>query len=171
MFQIEFKDCGIIGIAILRWPHAIPSLSSRRMFPHSSSQTLLYSPIVESFGVGIIAPTIPKKMPSAAKTDASSKKKASEKSSTPKKLMPKLTKMSLTDLPLEILEKIFVQLDSFRWITLFGQQKSSENNLKICRRNRYFYVSTILDFINLPTLPTLATRKMHFEIFFLRTCS
>lgn len=84
------------------------------MFPHSSSQTLLYSPIVESFGVGIIAPTIPKKMPSAAKTDASSKKKASEKSSTPKKLMPKLTKMSLTDLPLEILEKIFVQLDSFR---------------------------------------------------------
>ena len=88
------------------------------MFPHNQHHTLLYSSAVESFGVCTVQPT-PKKTTPTLKTDAATKKKATMATATKKKSTTATTTagkrlLTLTDLPFEMLEKIFSFLDSFR---------------------------------------------------------
>ena len=85
------------------------------MFPHNQQHTLLYSSAVESFGVCTVQPT-PKKTTPTLKTDAATKKKATMATATKKKSTTTAGKrlLTLTDLPFEMLEKIFSFLDSFR---------------------------------------------------------
>ena len=96
------------------------------MFPHNSKHTLLFSSAVESFGVCAIQPT-PKKVTttsSSSKVDAAAKKKATSVLTPTKKKSTvssgQKRSLTLTDLPFEMLEKIFHFLDSFRWLkTIF----------------------------------------------------
>ena len=91
------------------------------MFPHNQQHTLLYSSAVESFGVCTVQPT-PKKTTPTLKTDAATKKKTTMATATKKKSTTTTTAtttagkrlLTLTDLPFEMLEKIFSFLDSFR---------------------------------------------------------
>ena len=91
------------------------------MFPHNQHHTLLYSSAVESFGVCTVQPT-PKKTTPTLKTYAATKKKATMATATKKKSTTATTAtttagkrlLTLTDLPFEMLEKIFSFLDSFR---------------------------------------------------------
>ena len=88
------------------------------MFPHNQHHTLLYSSAVESFGVCTVQPT-PKKTTPTLKTYAATKKKATMATATKKKSTTATTTagkrlLTLTDLPFEMLEKIFSFLDSFR---------------------------------------------------------
>ena len=90
------------------------------MFPHNLNTRLVYSPVVESYGVTSrreysAAPkkSIPKKPESST-----GKKSVPKKPESPAKknisVVQKKSKMVLTDLPSEMLEKIFKMLDSFR---------------------------------------------------------
>ncbi len=94
------------------------SLSSRRMSPHNSQNTLIYSSAVESFGIAssVQSQTSQKKSGSNKLEGPVKKKSVPNKTDSPsKKKSTNSGKMVLTELPFEMLEKIFKLLDSFRF--------------------------------------------------------
>ena len=97
----------------------VRSLSSRRMSPHNSQSTLIYSSAVESFGItssSVQSQTSQKKSGSNKLEGPVKKKSVPNKTDSPsKKKSTNSGKMVLTELPFEMLEKIFKLLDSFRF--------------------------------------------------------
>ena len=89
------------------------------MFPHNLNTTLVYSPVVESYGVTSREYSAnPKKSIPKKSESSTGKKSVPKKPESPAKtnnsVVQKKSKMVLTDLPSEMLEKIFKMLDSFR---------------------------------------------------------
>jgi len=112
---IEFRKTMVLIILSIKFLH-----SSRRMFPHNLNTTLVYSPVVESFGISMreCSDTSKKSIPKKPDISTGKKSVATKPQSPAKKnvsIAPqKKSKMLVTDLPSEMLEKIFRMLDSFR---------------------------------------------------------